>query len=359
MRHWKLAAALAALVGVLALLFTLGQSARAVWQDLGRAGEQIGLTDDYVLTGDRDGDLVIFASTITLPEGSRVSGDAALVSNYAQLDALIAGDLSASASQIVLGPGAVVGGNADLTGESVTVEGVIEGQLTVQASQVTLGAGSQLGSAAQVCAGTVIDNRSDGAALIPCQPRQSVNPLIAAGGVAAGVLALIGVLTGSVLAAVPYIVAPLRMARLDAGLRLHPTPRLLSGIVALGLWGVLAVLLAAMPGGWLSQTLLVLYLGVSLLFGLLLVWLGVSLAGLWIGRLLLRVFRKPNANAPWAALTGSLLITLFLALAGLTSTLGLAALALLATLGLAAISASRAAGAIGDGTRQTSYFVQG
>ncbi|MBL8146700.1 MAG: polymer-forming cytoskeletal protein [Anaerolineae bacterium] len=361
MRHLKFMAALAALIITLGVLYVAGQSARAVWQELGRAGEQIGLTDDYALSGDWDGDLVVFASSILLPEDSTISGDAALVSNYVRLDALIMGDLSASASQITLGPAAHINGSASLTGENVTIDGIIEGPLTVQASQVTLGENSQLASGVEICAGTVIDNRAGSAPLAPCQPPtlQPVNPLWAAGGVAAGVLALAVTLAGGVLAAVPHISAPLRMARVDAGLRLRPTPRLLSGIVALGLWGVLAVLLAALPGGWLSQTLFIIYLGLSLLFGLPLVWLGVSLAGLWIGRLLLHIFRKPNAAAPWAALTGGLLISLFLVLVGLTSTFGLAGLALLAALGLAAMMAGRAAGAVGDGARQTSYFVQG
>ena len=359
MRHWKFIAALAAIILTLGVLYVAGQSARAIWQELGRFDDHIGLTDDYTLSGGWDGDLVIFASSILLTEGSAVSGNAALVSNYARLDALIAGDLSASASQITLGPTAHINGHADLTGEMVTIDGVIDGQLTVQASQVTLGADSQFGGNAIVCAGTVIDNRAGGAALIPCQPRQSASPLWAAGNEAGVVLMVAVVLAGGVLAAVPHLVAPLRMARLDTALRLRPTPRLLSGIVALGLWVVLAVLLAALPGGWLSQTLFIVYFGLSLLCSLPLIWLGASLAGLWIGRLLLHVFRKPNAGAPWAALTGGLLVCLSLALVGLTSTLGLAGLALLAALGLAAIVAGRSAGAVGDGTRQTSYFVQG
>jgi hypothetical protein len=96
-----------------------------------------------------------------------------------------------------------------------------------------------------------------------------------------------------------------------------------------------------------------------LIAGAPLIWLGVALAGLWLGRLLLRLFRRPHAAAPGSALAGGLLISLFLALVGLTSTLGLAGLALLAALGLAAISASRAAGALGEPARPTSYFVQG
>lgn len=361
MRHWKIAAAVAALTLTLGVLYLLGQSARDIWQELGRAGEQIGLTDDYTLPADHDGDLVIFASSITLPAGYTISGDAALVSNWTQIDAQIDGDLSASASLIVLGPAAHVGGDASLTGESVTVDGVIDGSATIHASTVTLGPASQLNGAAQVCGTTVVDNRVGAAALRPCQATtpQPANPLWAASPVSA-LLALVGVLAVGVLAAVPHLAAPLRMDRIDAGLRLRPTPRLLSGIVVLGLWCVLGVvLLFALSGGWLTQTLFVLYLGVSLLFGLLLIWLGLSLAGLWLGRPLLRLVRKPNAAAPWAALTGGLLISLALTLVGLTSTFGLAGLALLTVLGLAAISASRASGAAGDPLRQTSYFVQG
>lgn len=361
MRHWKIMAALAALVITLGVLYAAGQSARAVWRELGRAGEQIGLTDDYALSGDWDGDLVIFASSILLPEGSTVNGDAALVSNYARIDAQITGGLSASSSQIALGPTAHISGDADLTGESVRVDGVIEGDLTVQASQVTLGEDIQVGGTLDICASTVVDDRAGDAAITPCQPAalQPVNPLWAAGGVAASVFALACALAGGVLAAVPHIAAPLRMACLDAGLRLRPAPRALAGIVVLGLWGVLAILLAALPGGWLAQALFILYLGLSFLLGLPLIWLGASLAGLWIGRLLLHIFRRPNAGAPWAALIGGLLISVTLLLLGLTSTLGLAGLALLAALGLAALIAGRAAGAVGDGARQTSYFVQG
>lgn len=360
MRHWKIVAAVTALICTLGILYVLGQSARAVWQGLAQAGEQIGLTDDYALSGDWDGDLVVFARSITLPEGSVVSGNAALVSDVAQIDSLIDGNLSASASQIGIGPGARISGNADLTGESVVVDGAIEGGFTVHASKVTIGEGSQLAEAVQVCAATVVDNRVGAAALRPCQAPtpQPVQPLWIEN-TAAGILAIVGVLAGGVLAAVPHIVAPLRMARLDAALRLRPTPRVLSGIVGVGLWGILAVILLAMPGGWLSQTLVVLYIGISFVLGAPLIWLGVSLAGLWMGQPLLKLFRKPHASAPWAALIGGLIVSLFLALVGLTSTFGLAGLALLATLGLAAVAASRVSGAVGDGTRQTSYFVQG
>ena len=363
MRHWKLLAALAALIGILALLFALGQAVWGVWQGLSRAGEQIGLTDDYVMTGDWDGDLVVFASSIALPQGLTVSGNAALVSNQAVVEAEISGTLSASASQITIGPTGVVHGSADLTGETIRVDGAIDGDVAIQGQSVTLGESSQISGEVRVCASSIVDNRASAAALIPCAPPTPslVNPLWLQDGAMIGLalFALAAALAGGVLAAVPHVVAPLRMARLDEGLRARPVPRMLTGIVALGLWGIVALLLMALPAGGLLQMAMIVFVGLSLIFGAPLIWAGIALAALWLGRPILRLFRRPKASAPWAALAGGLILSLGLALVGLNSTLGIVALALLAALGLAAISAGRAAGAIGSQTRQTSYFVQG
>jgi hypothetical protein len=364
MRHWKLLTALVLFVVVLATLFAAGSAARGLLRGLaGGDAANVALASSYELNETHDGALVVLAQTITLGDGSVVNGDAALVGNSVELNGHIAGALSASASQIVIGPGATVGGDTTLTADSVRIDGALASAVTVQAASVTLGPGSQLSDVARVCAGSLNDERAVAEPLVPCTaPTPNlVDPLWLRDAAAAGatVLALAGVLAGGVLAAVPHLVSPLRMARLDEGLRLRPTPRVLTGVVALLLWGVAGVLLMALPGGGLTQLLIVVFLGVSFLAGAPLIWLGVALAGLWLGRPILRLIRRPRAEAPWAALVGGLLISLFLALVGLSSTLGLAGLALLAALGLAAVSAGRAAGAVGDGSRPTSYFVQG
>jgi hypothetical protein len=364
MRHWKLLTALILFVVVLAALFAAGQAARGLLRELaGDDTPNVALASSYALNEGYDGALVVLAQTITLGDGSHVTGDAALVGDSIAVSGRIDGALSASASQIVIGPGASVGGDANLTGESVRIDGAVDGIVAVQASIVTLGAGSQIPELTRVCAGTLVDERADAGPLAPCNaPTPNlVDPLWLRDAAAAGaaVLALVGVLAGGVLTALPHMVAPLRMARLDEGLRLRPTPRVLTGVVALLLWGILGVLLMTLPGGGLAQVLIVLFLGVSFLLGAPLIWLGISLAGLWLGRPILRLVRRPHAEAPWAALAGGLLISLFLALVGLTSTLGLAGLALLAALGLAAVGVGRASGAVGDGGRTTSYFVQG
>ncbi len=363
MRHWKVLAALLALVVVLGLLYGLGETVRAAWLALTDAGETIGLTDDYVLSGPHDDDLVIFASTIALDEGSVIAGDAALVANTITVNGRVNGELSASASQIVVGDGASIGGQAAFTGESLRIDGAIAGDVVVSVEKVTIGAGSQLAANVRVCASIINDERLNARPVLPCQiaPPGLVAPVWAQGADWAGaaLLALAAALAGGVLAALPHALVPLRLARLDEQVRVHPMPRLISGVLLLGLWALVAVVLLALPGGGLRSAVLIVFAGASVLAGLPIIWLGLALSGGWLGALLVRAVGRPRTPAPLAALSGGLVVCGLLALVGPGSTLGLIGLALLALVGLAVLSARRAARSASHDPRQTSFFVQG
>lgn len=363
MRHWKVLAALLALVVVLGLLYGLGATVRAAWLALADAGETIGLTDDYMFAGQRDEDLVIFASTIALVEGSVVEGDAALVGNTIAVNGRISGELSATASQIVVGERARIDGDAAFTGESLRIDGAIAGDVVVSVEKVTIGAGSRLPADVRVCASIINDERLDAPPVLPCRIASPglIAPVWAQGADWAGaaLFALAAALAGGVLAALPHALIPLRLARLDEQLRIRPMARLISGMLILGLWALVAVVLLALPAGSLRTVILILFAGASLLVGIPTVWLGVALTGGWLGTLLVRVAGRPRTPAPLAALLGGLVLCGLLALVGPGSTLGLIGLALLALVGLAAQSAGRAARSAISDPRQTSFFVQG
>ncbi len=360
MRHGKLLIAIAAIVLVLGILFVLGASVRAGWNAMTNSPDAIHLTNDYVFSGEQSGDLAVFARTIMFAADGDLDGDAALVGDTVQMHGHTTGDFSATASEITLGESARIDGDATLAGETVMVDGAIAGDIHISASKVLLGANSQLSSDVSICASAVTDQRANAAPVLPCAPALSAPPLMTAAGtsVSAWVL-LAAVLAGGVLAALPYGLAPLRMARLDEGLRARSGPRLIFGAALFGLWIVLALLLALLPGGWVTQILMIVFFGATFVLGAPLMWLGAALAGLWIGAALARLVRRAHTPAPLAALVGGLLISGALALVGLNSVLGIVGLSVLAIIGLAAFGAARAAGAVGDGPRRTSYFVQG
>jgi hypothetical protein len=359
MRHGKLLAAVAAIVIALAVMYVLGTAARAGWNATATNADGVYLTDEYVISGERAGDVAVFARAITVAPDGVVAGDAALVGERVQIDGRVTGDVSATASQIAIGEGARIDGDAALTGDTVVIAGAVGGDVVITASRVLLGENSALGANAQVCASAVIDERAGAVPLAPCEltPPSFVDALEAP---VSMFLLLASVLAGGVLTALPHVLAPLRLARLDESVRERKAARLLYGGLLAGLWLVGALLLTLLPAGFIASLLLIGFLGVSFVFGAPLVWLGLSLAALWIGRPLLRLARRPRPSAPLAALLGGLLLSGLLALVGPVSLPGLMILALMAVIGLAALGAARASGAVGDGPRRSSsYFVQG
>jgi hypothetical protein len=360
MRHGKLLAAVAAIVIALGVMAVLGTAARATWNTSAADAGGIYLTDEVLISGERAGDVAVFARAITIAPGGVVDGSAALVGERVQIDGRVTGDVSATASQIALGEGARIDGDAVLTGDTVVISGAVAGEAVITASRVLLGEGSALGANAQVCASAVTDQRVGAAPLPPCA--LAAPSFIDA--VAAPVsifLLLASVLAGGVLTALPHVLAPLRLARLDEAVRERKAARLLlyGGLLA-GLWLVGALLLTLLPAGLITSLLLIIALGASFVLGAPLVWLGLSLAALWIGRPLLRLARRPRPSAPLAALIGGLLLSGLLALLGPVSAPGLLVLALMAVIGLGALGAARASGAVGDRPRRSSsYFVQG
>ncbi|HYO89442.1 MAG TPA: polymer-forming cytoskeletal protein [Candidatus Limnocylindrales bacterium] len=357
MRHGKMLVAVGAIVGVLALLYAFGTTARAGWNALTSGPDAIHVTDDYVISGDQVGDRAVFARTITVAPDGIVMGDVALVAGRVQMDGRVTGDFSATASQIVLGEFARIDGDATLTGDTVMIAGAVEGGMTISASKVVLGASSRVGADVRVCASTVTDERANAALIAPCAVTSPSVLSVDAGPLP--VLLLAAALAGGVLTALPHALAPLRMARLNEGLRSRMVPRLISGAALFGLWFALALLLTLLPGGPITQLLLIVFLGATFILGAPVVWLGTTLAGLWIGAALARLLRRPRTPAPPAALVGGLLISAALALAGTASLPGLVLLGALAVIGLAGVATLRAAGAVGDNPRRTSYFVQG
>jgi cytoskeletal protein CcmA (bactofilin family) len=359
MRHGKLLAAVAAIVIALGVMAVLGTAARATWNTSAADAGGIYLTDEVLISGERAGDVAVFARAITIAPGGVVDGSAALVGERVQIDGRVTGDVSATASQIALGEGARIDGDAVLTGDTVVISGAVAGEAVITASRVLLGEGSALGANAQVCASAVTDQRVGAAPLPPCA--LAAPSFIDA--VAAPVsifLLLASVLAGGVLTALPHVLAPLRLARLDEAVRERKAARLLYGGLLAGLWLVGALLLTLLPAGLITSLLLIVVLGASFVLGAPLVWLGLSLAALWIGRPLLRLARRPRSSAPLAALIGGLLLSGLLALLGPVSAPGLLVLALMAVIGLAALGAARASGAVGDNPRRSSsYFVQG
>ncbi len=358
MRHGKMLVAVGAIVGVLALLYAFGTTARAGWNALTSSPDAIHVTDDYVISGDQVGDRAVFARTITVAPDGIVMGDVALVAGQVQMDGRVTGDFSATASQIVLGEFARIDGDATLTGETVMIAGAVEGGMTISASKVVLGASSRVGADVRVCASTVTDERVNAAPILPCSAAAPSFLSVDAGPLPVLVL-LAAALAGGVLTALPHAFAPLRMARLNEGLRSRMVPRLISGAALFGLWFTLALLLTLLPGGLITQLLLIVFLGATFILGAPVVWLGTALAGLWIGAALARLLRRPRTPAPLAALVGGLLISAALALFGTASLPGLVLLGALAVIGLAGVATLRAAGAVGDSPRRTSYFVQG
>lgn len=65
-----------------------------------------------------DGDLVVWAQTITLQHGSMVTGTAALVGEAITLNGQVMGDLAVMGDNVLLGSGASVSGSATLCGRS-------------------------------------------------------------------------------------------------------------------------------------------------------------------------------------------------------------------------------------------------
>lgn len=359
MRHRKMLAAIGLMVGVLVLLYALGAMARAGWNALTSSTAAIRVSDDYIISGEYPGDLAVFARTITVAPDAFVIGSAALVGEQVQMGGRVTGDFSATASQIVFGEFAHIDGNAVLTGDRVEITGIIQGDTVISASKVVLGEGSQLGADVRVCAGAVDDERVGAAPVLPCA---AASPSFASAldAPVALLLSLAAVLAGGVLTALPHALAPLRLARLDESLREHKVSRGISGAALVGLWLLIALLLTLLPGGFITSLLLIGFLGASFVLGAPLVWLGISLAGLWLGRPLLRLARRPRTPEPFAALIGGLIISGVLALAGPISLPGLIILGAMAAIGLAALGAARTPGAAGDSPRASgSYFVQG
>lgn len=359
MRHRKMLAAVGVMLGVLAVLYVLGAAARTSWDTLTDSVDTIRVVDDYVISGEQFGDLAVFARTITVAADGFVLGSATLVGDRVEMGGRVTGDFSATASQIVFGEFAHIDGSAALAGDRVLINGIIQGEIIINASSVILDEASLLGADVRVCAQTVDDRRAGAEPLLPCTAVAS-SQAGAPDMFISALWPLAMVLAGGALAMLPHVAAPLRLGRLDEGLRGHKLRRGAYGVALAGLWLLAGLLLAALPGGFITTLLLIAFLGASFVFGALLVWLGASLASLWLGLSLARLVQRPRWPAPLAALIGGLIISGALALAGPASLAGLLILGALAVIGLAALSAARASGAAGSSVRgDGSYFVQG
>jgi hypothetical protein len=221
----------------------------------------IRLQGDFTLTGTHTGDLVVIGQNITLPAGTRVTGDTALIGAVVVIDAAIDGDLTVIGEQITVSDGTRISGDAALmAGRGLTFAGRAAGDVVLTAAAVELGPAVRAEDGIMVCADALTD-RSDGVTVLPCEDRQRLAPFAwlmrlrdgDRGVVEAGVLAasgsggaLAGLLVALSLTALSALIVtafPAQIDRIVEALRGHPGRYWGAGLasVLLFLGGVIAL----------------------------------------------------------------------------------------------------------------------
>lgn len=366
--------ALPALIALTLIILAAGIALRGlVWPKNPFAESDIQLTENYRLAGAHEGDLVIFARSILLTEGSRVEGKASLVGESVTAQGVVEGDVTLAGDTVLVGENAHVTGDLTAFGSVVTLAGRVDGDVHLNAQKVHLLASAQVTGTLTACAAQIEDQRSDATALAPCADAHDYGPfnaliaLRSGGGLSAGtgglfsteLFVLIGAPLLAGISALAVALFPRQMSRLEEAVRLRP--RSLAGAGAalfgllMGLLALMIILLALMPG--LGLILMSLCVFGAAVFALLMAaaFATVSLA---VGDWTLRRLAPAGATPLVTAVVGGLLVALFLGLVSLLPFGFLLAAALGAVISTAGIGAAVVT-RFGTRSLRRSIFVQG
>lgn len=368
-RYWLLLASI-----VLALL-VLGAVSR-YWVSTQEIDIESGLklASEFTLADDFSGDLVVMAGNIRLEPESRVQGDASLIGATISIDGTIDGDLTTMGDSLTLLPGSHISGDVSLVGSNVTLGGRIDGSVRITSDHLTVLPDAQINGTISPCATTITDNRSEAAALVPCEHppisvfdmlvsmRQPMDTLSTTQSAISGNVLLPLVLGSLGLAGFSTLVVamfPRQISRIEEAIRLRPGGLFGAGfavfLLVFGLSAALIVILAVLPP--VGLLLLPIY-ALAGIVGLALLIAGMVTLSLVIGDWLIhrvsRVSQPPLITVALGSLVLSLLLVL-LALAPFGFALGVIALLTFSSVGVGAALFTR----MGTRSLQRSYFVQG
>lgn len=366
-RYWFI------LILIVFVLLILGVLSRQWAQDF-RPESRLTMTSDYLLNDTIADDLVVMAGNIVLESESRVQGDASLIAGTITIEGTIDGDLTTMGETLTLGANSHIAGDASLFGSDITLGGRIDGSLHISSDQLTLLPDAQIADTGNLCAATIIDNRTDAPALTPCEAppfplfdtlvalRQPVTTLNAAQWAAPSSALLTLVLGSLVLAGLSTLAVamfPRQISRIEEAIRLRPGGLFGAGVavflLVFGLSAALIVVLALLPP--VGLLLLPIY-ALAGLVGLALLIAGLVTLSLvigdWLARRVVRVSQPPLVTALLGSLTLSILMAL-LALAPFGFIFGLVVLLAISSVGVGAALFTR----LGTRSLQRTYFVQG
>jgi len=365
-------------LAVTVMLWLASSARRWIARRPDTAKNNVIFADQYDLSGVYHDSLAVVAEQATLVDGSRVTGDAALVGNENVLaDGLVDGDLTMAGEALVLGENGRVAGDLSAMGTTVTIGGAVEGRLTVIGDELLIRPRAQVAGDIVACVNSITDQREDVPPLQPCRdvaallkifsPLQALSEgddlsaWAASGAMTAGgllfSLATSLLLTG--LSALAVMIFPHQFSLMQEAVT--STPRRLAALgcmallLAVGLsTGVVAVL-TIVPRFGLILVPIGLLLGLALAVMLVAGWITLALLlGDFALRHLTRSIQPPVIDTAFGSL---LLFALWhvLAILPFGSVIGVLLMVALGSAGLGGALATR----MGTRPLRRQYFVQG
>lgn len=334
----------------------------------------IHVQETYTLSADSS-DVVVFASQISLPAGTTVTGDVALLGAEVEINNRVTGDVTVMGERVTLAPEAQITGDVNILTHHLVLAGRIDGSLSFRGDALTLSPDAVVSGPVFACADQITDQRSAAPAVRPCDESRAIvtyegvelaaffpllGVIIDGIGPAAWLgTSVLGALALSAVAILAVVLFPRQISHIEEAIRTHP--RRLSGagftllLLAVGLSFALAVVWALIPP--LGLLLMPAYLvGGFLLIGMIVTgWVTI---GLLVGDVLLRRFIHHDMPPLVAAAAGMFVVALtgqLLLLLPFGAVVGLLVGLLVGSVGLGAALLTR----MGTRPLHHSYLVQG